>query len=142
MCIEGFWKFNKMFLKYTVLRCVFLVSKFNQNSTSKESSYCWPWVSRWDLYYSSLGSLKHETALLQKITALRKLLLLVFHMFCIVRGSTNQKALGSSCKLSMSASLQRAERENVQKSGKLENSWWILPQLVLCENAQESFTKQ
>lgn len=61
MCVEGFWKVNRMFLKYTVLRCVFLVSKFNQSSTS---SHCWPWVSRRDLYYSSLGSLKHETALL------------------------------------------------------------------------------
>lgn len=124
MCVEGFWKVNRMFLKYTVLRCVFLVSKFNQSSTS---SHCWPWVSRRDLYYSSLGSLKHETALLphtkkKKKTALRKLLLLVFHMFCIVLSSTNQKPLGSLCKLSMSASLQRAERKNVQKSGKLENS--------------------
>lgn len=127
MFVEGFWKVNKMFLKYTVLRCVFLVSKFNQSSTSSStSSYCWPSVSRRDLYYSSLGSLKHETALLpkkkKKKTALRKLLLLVFHMFCIVLSSTNQKPLGSLCKLSMSASLQRAERKNVQKSGKLENS--------------------
>lgn len=119
MFVEGFWKVNKMFLKYTVLRCVFLVSKFNQSSTSSStSSYCWPSVSRRDLYYSSLGSLKHETALLpkkkkKKKTALRKLLLLVFHMFCIVLSSTNQKPLGSLCKLSMSASLQRAERKNV-----------------------------
>lgn len=67
MFVEGFWKVNKMFLKYTVLRCVFLVSKFNQSSTSSStSSYCWPSVSRRDLYYSSLGSLKHETALLPK----------------------------------------------------------------------------
>ena len=67
MCVEGFWKVNKMSLKYTVLRCVFLVSKFNQSSTSSStSSHCWPWVSRRDLYYSSLGSLKHETALLPK----------------------------------------------------------------------------
>lgn len=126
MCMEGFCKVNKMFLKYTVLRSVFLVSKFNQSLTSRESSYCWPWVSRRHLYYSSLGSLKHETSLLppppKKNTALRKLLLLVFHMFCIVLGSTNQKPLGSLCKLSMLASLQRAERKIVQKSSKLENS--------------------
>lgn len=38
--------------------------KIQSELDSRESSYCWPWVSRTHLYYSSLGSLKHETALL------------------------------------------------------------------------------
>lgn len=77
---------------------------------------------RINLYYFSLGLLKQETALSQK-AAFRKLFIVGFSYALHSIGFKKIKGIWASlCTISVSASLQRVERKNRKKSGKLEKS--------------------